>query len=111
LELTNKLGAEKDELVKKYQLEARKNELNELSKTYHFDPLDEIGIVSKMDDAQWTMHKKIIVTKYQRSPVNRTVSVVTDPEERNIKTPDKVQKAIKLAIEKEIDFKTALDQV
>ena len=40
-ELTAKLEAEKEEYVVKYQMESRKNKLNELSKTYFFDPKDE----------------------------------------------------------------------
>ena len=106
-----KATEEKNELVKKYQLELRKNELNDLSKTYFFDPKDEVEIVTNMDDEQWEMHKKIIKTKYQKAPVGRVVSVAADVEDRNVKSPDKVQRAIKVALDKGISFKEALDAV
>lgn len=98
-----------DEMVKKYQLEVRKNELNELSKTYFFSAADEVDMVSKMNDEQWNMHKQIIATKYQKASIGRTVSVAPDVE-RNVATPDKVQRAIKMATSEGIDFKTALER-
>lgn len=110
-ELTAKLEAEKEEYVVKYQMESRKNKLNELSKTYFFDPKDEIEIVGKMNEEQWDMHRKIIATKYQKSPVGRVVNVETKTEERDVAKPEKVQRAIKYAQEHGVDFKTALEKV
>jgi hypothetical protein len=103
-----KVEQEKAELTKKYQMEVRKNELNELSKVYFFDPKDEVEIVSLMDNDQWDMHKKIIHTRYQKSPVGRTVNPVVETEDRDVSKPDKVQAAIKYAQANGVDFKTAL---
>jgi hypothetical protein len=106
-----KAEEEKNELAKKYQMEVRKNELNELSRVYQFDAANEVEIVSLMDDDQWGMHKKIIATRYQKLPVGRVVSVAAEAEDRDVRTPDKVQKAIRLATDKGISFKDALQQV
>jgi len=110
-EILTKVEEEKEELVVKYQMEVRKNELNELAKTHNFDPLEEIGIVSQMNDKQWNSHKNIIVTKYQKCPVGRTISVGNDVEDRQVVKPERVSAAIKLCQSEGIDFKTALTRV
>ncbi len=106
-DLLAKNDLEKKELISKYQFESRKNELNELSKKFYFEPNDEIEIVGKMDEVQWEMHKQIIATKYQKNPIGRTVSVAP-MEDRDVSKPDQVQRAIKYATENGVDFKTAL---
>lgn len=102
---------EKAELVVKYQYETRKNQLLELSHTYNFDPKEEIELVSKLDDAQWDNHKKIIVTRYQKSPAGRSVNPIHNIEDKEVNKVDKVNKAIKLAQTEGIDFKEALKRV
>jgi hypothetical protein len=110
-ELLEKAQAEKDALFIKYQREARKNDLTELAKTYVFNFDEELDIVGKMDESQFENHKKIIVTRYQKTPLNRGVSVAMDIEDRDVAKPEKVNRAIKYATDHGCSFKEALEKV
>jgi len=109
------LASEKEnaELLKKYQYESRKGELLELSKVYNFNHEEELEIVAKLDNEQWEKHKNIVVTRYQKMPVGRTVDPVTETPmaDSQVIRAEKAKAARKIALAEGIDFKTAMNRV
>jgi hypothetical protein len=62
--------AQAAELVQKYAMERRRNDLLVLHDKYEFDVDKEMEIVTVMDDAQFEQHKTQVVTKYAAPPVH-----------------------------------------
>ncbi len=104
---------EKNEALRKYQMAVRRSELKDLNVDRSFDLEEELKLVADLNDEQFENHKRIVVTRYMRAPVGRTVSPATEIGNSKdvVVRAEKANRAKNLALSEGITFKEALEKV